>query len=27
VLPAIILIFLLQKYLLRGMTFGTVRGV
>ena len=27
VIPAIILIFLLQKYLLRGMTFGTVRGV
>lgn len=27
VIPAIVLIFLLQKYLLRGMTFGTVRGV
>jgi len=27
VIPAMILIFLLQKYLLRGMTFGTVRGV
>jgi len=27
ILPALILIFLLQKYLLRGMTFGTVRGV
>lgn len=27
IIPAIILIFVLQKYLLRGMTFGTVRGV
>jgi len=26
ILPALILIFLLQRYLLRGMTFGTVRG-
>lgn len=26
ILPALILIFVLQKYLLRGMTFGTVRG-
>lgn len=27
IIPAIVLIFLLQRYLLRGMTFGTVRGV
>jgi len=27
IIPAMVLIFLLQKYLLRGMTFGTVRGV
>jgi multiple sugar transport system permease protein len=26
VLPALVLIFVLQRYLLRGMTFGTVRG-
>ncbi|MEM0349349.1 MAG: carbohydrate ABC transporter permease [Candidatus Caldarchaeum sp.] len=26
ILPALVLIFLLQRYLLRGMTFGTVRG-
>jgi len=26
VLPALVLIFILQRYLLRGMTFGTVRG-
>ncbi len=27
ILPALVLIFLLQRFLLRGMTFGTVRGV